>query len=1299
MSQFQHDNTTTDGTATVVLVGIDATNILQAGHGFGINETGITSYQIASAPTYAAGDTTVVLTTPYTGADGTGQLGLFQIDYTSPSNFPVASRETLELASLMGRFAVKVQEAMDNLDPANPYAQEWADNAEDVLVSAAAGGNQVDDYSALHWAAKSEAYSELGILAQQFAINPEDDQVDTPSTAEAWAGTADYILDDDAIPTTPNEYYYVVTVAGTSGISEPTWPTVHDEAVVDGTVTWKCVERYSALHWAAKAEADVVLTNADVVSTAADAVSTDADATICTTKAAESAASAIAAQDAADSVIWNDVAFVTFADSPITIAQADEGKLWVCDTSSGDITFTCPLISGLALPFTAGIKKSTSDVNSVIINANASDEIDGGASRSISTAGTVLTLLPDIDSTPDSWTIIESVSESVVGYATEWAINPEDVLISVAAGGNGTTDYSALHWAAKAEADAIATAADVVSTGLDVIATNADVIFTNADVVSTNADAVQTALDVISTGNDATATAADLVATNQDTIDTAADLVATNQDTIDTAADVVSTNADVISTGNDATATAADLVATNQDTIDTAADLVATNQDTIDTAADAVSTDADATTCTTKAAEAAASALAAQVAELDWVPGGWVTATGYTHTTPRQVLEHNGSSYVCILSHTSDSTSEPGIGASWATYWEILAAKGDAGEGSGDMLAATYDPTSIAGDAFARENHIGVQVAATVSDFEDAVGSTTELTGILTYDDVVSINTDITKIDIIAFDYFIQGAKYSYAGGTALVPTIAGGDSSTFVGVDSAGVLYSSSLFSDEQTKTILPLARLQAVQGQSGPGSQLQTPVHLTYSISQDGFVDRRWTRHVIGALYGTGGTFSENGTTPLQVDQTSGIFHNAQRKHIDITGSSNIEVSELYHIAGVPTVQTRATLVIPKYYDDGTDIVALGNNKFVSHTLLRSPKAEDLFIFVYGNTEYASQAAAEQAPIDYSVFVSQAVSGMMAVARFIVKGDSTNIITIVDERPSIGGTQSAIIGTATLQQVYDNSTTPELLTDTVRGALSIKRGSAEDTDSVLEVLNGAGTTTFSVDGNGLIVADMVNTPAGNISATTTQDAINELDTEKEPADATILKDADIGVSLQAYSATNALLANITYGQLDTNGDVGTSAGQLAIGDHTHTGVYEPADATLMKESEDADLLGSGAATNTQVLTADGASGASWQDAAKGFALTSVKTAAYTAISGDLIPADTATTGAFTITLPITPSAGDSIKIYDYAGNFGTATLTIGRNGSLIGGTAADMTVTTDLAHFTLTYIDATKGWQVTES
>jgi len=48
--------------------------------------------------------------------------------------------------------------------------------------------------------------------------------------------------------------------------------------------------------------------------------------------------------------------------------------------------------------------------------------------------------------------VSEGLSDDNVGYSQEWAINAVDALVSVAAGGNGTTDYSSLHWGAGAKA-------------------------------------------------------------------------------------------------------------------------------------------------------------------------------------------------------------------------------------------------------------------------------------------------------------------------------------------------------------------------------------------------------------------------------------------------------------------------------------------------------------------------------------------------------------------------------------------------------------------------------------------------------------------------------------------------------------------------------------------------------------------------------------------------------------------------------------------------------------------------------
>jgi len=60
-----------------------------------------------------------------------------------------------------------------------------------------------------------------------------------PDGIEPWQPGKVYALGDHANPTLINGYRYVVSVAGTSGATEPTWPTSGKGATVtDGGVTW-----------------------------------------------------------------------------------------------------------------------------------------------------------------------------------------------------------------------------------------------------------------------------------------------------------------------------------------------------------------------------------------------------------------------------------------------------------------------------------------------------------------------------------------------------------------------------------------------------------------------------------------------------------------------------------------------------------------------------------------------------------------------------------------------------------------------------------------------------------------------------------------------------------------------------------------------------------------------------------------------------------------------------------------------------------------------------------------------------
>jgi hypothetical protein len=89
----------------------------------------------------------------------------------------------------------------------------------------------------------------------------------------------------------------------------------------------------------------------------------------------------------------------------------------------------------------------------------------------------------------------------------------------------------------------------------------------------------------------------------------------------------------------------------------------------------------------------------------------------------------------------------------------------------------------------------------------------------------------------------------------------------------------------------------------------------------------------------------------------------------------------------------------------------------------------------------------------------------------------------------------------------------------------------------------------------------------------------------------------------------------------------------------------------------------------------------------------TTAKTTGFTAVAGNGYFCNT-TSGAFTVTLPSSPTAGDTVGISDYANTADTNNITIGRNGSNIQGVANDFLINIEGACVLLIYVDATKGW-----
>jgi len=135
------------------------------------------------------------------------------------------------------------------------------------------------------------------------------------------------------------------------------------------------------------------------------------------------------------------------------------------------------------------------------------------------------------------------------------------------------------------------------------------------------------------------------------------------------------------------------------------------------------------------------------------------------------------------------------------------------------------------------------------------------------------------------------------------------------------------------------------------------------------------------------------------------------------------------------------------------------------------------------------------------------------------------------------------------------------------------------------------------------------------------------------------------------------------------------TNCGTVQLGDSGDT-ITIPAGATI---------------TNNGTAAGFGATGAASWD-------TTVKTASFTGVAGVGYFVNT-TSGAITVTLPASPDAGAVIAVKDYANTFDTNNVTLARNGSNIGGQATDATLSTEGLAVTLVYVDATKGWLVTDN
>lgn len=264
------------------------------------------------------------------------------------------------------------------------------------------------------------------------------------------------------------------------------------------------------------------------------------------------------------------------------------------------------------------------------------------------------------------------------------------------------------------------------------------------------------------------------------------------------------------------------------------------------------------------------------------------------------------------------------------------------------------------------------------------------------------------------------------------------------------------------------------------------------------------------LGPINLSGNEFSANGAN-LNIDKSAGsIYANGQNIGNDRTDPSTVTLASLTATGFTYTWrdgsggfnQTLAASILPGAYDDGTVSVAspngsVGNNQWTIQRVYLS--AANQVAIHYGQEVYGSQSAAVDA-IETEIFeVNPSLTGALLRGFIIVKGNATALNNTGQatflSASKFGGVSSGPVGgtTSTLQSSYDLSSIPQILTSLAQGAMSIRGGTGSDTDTVLQIQNNAGTTTFSVAGDGTITGDVDNAiTSGLITDKTTVTAVS---------------------------------------------------------------------------------------------------------------------------------------------------------------------------------------------------------------
>ncbi len=312
----------------------------------------------------------------------------------------------------------------------------------------------------------------------------------------------------------------------------------------------------------------------------------------------------------------------------------------------------------------------------------------------------------------------------------------------------------------------------------------------------------------------------------------------------------------------------------------------------------------------------------------------------------------------------------------------------------------------------------------------------------------------------------------------------------TYIGITSSGTVFQqpTSDFTPYQKRDYITLARIAHPNG-SGTGV-------VGHAISSfDGLLNSVDFQEVVGPLNLNGNVFSPSGTS-MKIQKSAGNIYsigtNFQTDRANPNTIANPAIAPVqfqYRYRNNASGSSFTTLplttdIVANTYDNGTGTpsATLGNNDFTAQRIYYV-FGSNRVIIMYGQNVYNSIAKAEAALFSETFVADNDLAAVTAFRGWlIVEGNTTNLsVTTKAKFVSAGlfglaSPAGATSATTDLQTAYNNSSTPEILTDATRDGLTMKEGPNVGL-SLYEGQDQNGATVFSVSASGNVAISGITT------------------------------------------------------------------------------------------------------------------------------------------------------------------------------------------------------------------------------